>query len=245
MRRRELAIYALAFGASLVGHVSVFEGLGRAAREAPRERPRVLEFAVVERPPAAVEAPAPEEPPPPAPEKPKPPRPKPVDLTKLAKLPPPESPPPPNTSEEVAETAEKPRPVFGVSMRSVVGPGSSSGFTVRVGNTLMKEPEKEYTEPADVKPYAPVPLYQVTKMPRPLRACDKPSVTVLEGQVQLEVEVLADGAVGEVKLVRGVSAEVDAAVIEAVRRCRFRPAEVGGQAVATRIPYKYTFVPED
>ena len=109
-------------------------GLGYAARQGKHERARILEFAVVEPPPP----PEPE----PEPEKPKPPRPADVDLTKV-KAPIEEVAPPPNTDAGEVEPESAP-PVFGVTMSSVVGPGSGSGFRVRVGNTLMKDPEEEF-----------------------------------------------------------------------------------------------------
>jgi TonB family protein len=235
--RRDVAIYIGAFLISSVGHVGIFEGLGAAAHRAPGEKPRTLEFGLI--------------PPPPPPE---PPEPKPVDLTKSKTLPPPESPPPPNTQEKPPST-EPPKPVFGVSMSSTVGPGSGSGFSVRVGNTLMKEPEKELTRPEDVKHYAPVPLHQVQKLPRRRGDCQPPrdqagrcragTARPCEGQIQLEIEILTTGEVGEVRVVSGISPEADASVVATMKSCRFDPAEVGGQPVVTRIPYKYTFVPED
>lgn len=239
--RRDLVIYASALAFSLLLHVGTFAGLGSAARNSPRERERVLELAVVQSP--SPPAPAPEPPPPP----PKP-KPKPVDLTNVDELPPPASLPPSNSTDEPPPSAEPPRPVFGISMRSTVGPGTGSSFSVRVGNTLMKDPEKELTPPEEVRPYRPVPLHQVTKMPRRLGDCEAPPESIrrdVEGKVKLEVEVRADGSVGEVRLVTGLRADLDAAVVEAIKRCRFEPAQIAGQPVTTRIPYTYTFYLEE
>ena len=166
---------------------------------------------------------------------------------------PPELPPPPNTEPPAdAVPAEKAKPVFGISMSSVVGPGSGSGFSVRVGNTLMKEPEKELTRPEDVKAYRPpVPLHKVSKPPRPRGGpCKSPPYPPeakqlgLEGRVQLEVELRPDGSVGQVKVLAGLGHGLDEAAVEAVRRCPFDPAEVDGEPVATRITYTFTFVIE-
>jgi TonB family protein len=57
--------------------------------------------------------------------------------------------------------------------------------------------------------------------------------------------VTASGEVGDVRVVSGINPDVDALVVATIKACRFNPAEVGGQAVATRIPYTYTFVAED
>ena len=236
--RRDVAIYAATLLLSVVGHVGLFEGLGAAARRAPPKPQRVLEVAVVRPPP----------PPPPKVDDPPPkPKPKPQDLTKV-KLPPPEAPPPPNTQEKAVPSKDPPKPVFGISMQSVVGPGGNSGFAVRVGNTLMKDPETERTRPEDVRAYAPVPLHQVNKLPTRVGDCQPPPSKKprgVEGKVKLEVEVTPTGEVGDVRVVSGISPEVDALVVETIKACRFTPAEVGGQAVATRIPYTYTFVAED
>jgi protein TonB len=236
--RRDTAIYAAALVASLLGHLLLFEGLGQAARRAERAEPRIIELAVIERQPP---------PPPPEPEKPRIEPPKPIDLTREVK-PPPEAPPPPNTQEPPEARREPPRPVFGVSMSSVVGPGSGSSFSVRVGNTLMKEPEAPYTPPAQVKPYGPVPLYEVTKMPRKLGDCDiapEAKNQGIEGKVRLEIEVLEDGRVGNVKLVVGLSPRIDALVIEAMKKCHFAPAEKDGRAVTVTLFYTWSFYAED
>jgi len=237
MIRRDVLIYAVAILISLIGHVGLFEGLGAAARQAPPKPQRVLEVAVVKPPP----------PPPPKVEDPPPkPKPKPQDLTRAPTLPPPESPPPPNADAKPSK--DPPKPVFGISMSSVVGPGGNSGFSVRVGNTLMKEPEKERTRPEEVRAYAPVPLHQVNKLPGRVGDCQPPPSKKprgVEGRVKLEIEVTDTGAVGDVRVVSGINPEVDALVVETIKACRFTPAEVGGQAVATRIPYTYTFVAED
>jgi periplasmic protein TonB len=243
MRRRDFLIYAMALGLSLVVHVGTCTGLGRAARNAPVDRDRVLEFEVVHHDP-------PPPPPPPAEEKPKPkPKPPPPKMVDFTKTPPPVVPPPPNQSEPQPK-AEPVRPVFGVTMRSTVGPGTGSGFSVRVGNTLMKAPDKDFVSPDEVKPYNPVPLHQVTKMPRLKGECraDYPPQAKqlrIEGQVKLEIEVHPDGAVGEVRVVKGLGYGLDETAVEALKRCRFVPAEVDGQAVPTRIPYTFTFVIED
>jgi protein TonB len=240
MRARDLLIFAATFLVSLVGHVGVLKGLGTAAALAPRERYRTVELAVL----------TPEPPPPPVePEKPKPPPPKPVDLTQV----PPQDPvtPPPNTEEKVTPPNEV-KPVFGVTMQSVVGPGTGSGFRVRVGNTLMKDPEDEYTDPKELEKPPPVPLYKVTRQPKfrgggPCTPPYPPEAKQLgiEGRVQLEVELRADGTVGEIKVVKGLGPKLDDAAIAAMRTCPFEPAEVAGQKVTTRITVGITFVIED
>lgn len=245
MTRREILAYVVAISMSLVAHVGLFEGLGHAARAGKHERSRVLEFAVFEPPPPPEPEPEPDEPKPPPPEPPA------VDLTQVSTPIPDDAPPPPNTEtgEEEPETAP---PVFGVTMSSVVGPGSGSGFKVRVGNTLMKDPEEEFTPPEEVKAYKPVPLYKVTRQPKFTRGVCKPEPYPpqakqmgIEGRVELEVELRADGTVGEVKLIRGLGFDIDAAAIAAMKKCPFTPGEIGSKQVTTRITVGITFIIED
>lgn len=249
--RADRLAYLVTGVTSLVLHALLLEGLGSAARQAPA-RPRTLELAVlapkpppppvVPPPPVAVEAEKPtKRPPPPV----KPPEPTP---------PPPEVPPPPNTTEPPPPDAEPAKPVFGISMSSTVGPGSGSGLRVRVGNTLMQDPDEKATPPAEVKPYAPpvekyVPVYKVSQAPRRQGECkgDYPPAAKaqgIEGQVKLDVTIEADGAVGEVRVITGLGHGLDEAAVKALRRCRFEPALVEGKPVATRIQYTYTFIIE-
>jgi periplasmic protein TonB len=212
-----------------VAHVVLFEGLGSAARNAPPER-RSVEMAIYEPPP-----------PPPPPEPPPEPPKKKLDLTK-APPPPPDLPPPPNTTEPPPPDAEPAKPVFGISMSSTVGPGTS-GFQVRVGNTLMKEPEKEPPQ-EEVRPMKQVPLHQVQKMPPRIGECQDPSLSRAryEGQVKLSIEVLEDGSVGEVRVLSDFGEpRATALAVQAMKRCKFSPAEVAGKPVGTIIQYKYTF----
>lgn len=65
----------------------------------------------------------------------------------------PEKLPPPNQTKPVPPSAEPPKQVFGATEDSFVEDGDGPVF--REGNTLMKEPEKELTDPNNVRPYAP------------------------------------------------------------------------------------------
>ena len=245
LSRRELFIYGLAIFMSLLVHLGLWGGLTSAARNNPRQRNRAIEFAVLrpKPPPPPVAKPEPQAP------KPKPP---PVDVP-LIKTPEPELPPPPNTSDGKV-TSDKAKPVFGISMSSVVGPGTGSGFAVRVGNTLMKDPNEKYTPPPEVKAYKPVPLHTVSKQPRPKngpcrvdpREYPKEAKELgIEGRVQLDVEIRADGKVGDVEVVQGLGHGLDEVAVRNIRTCPFEPAEIGGSPVTTRIIYGVTFIIEN
>jgi TonB family protein len=50
--------------------------------------------------------------------------------------------------------------------------------------------------------------------------------------VVVKIEIMEDGSIGEIKVVRGVNPEVDAAAIEAVKKLkRFNPVKIKGEAV--------------
>jgi TonB family protein len=77
----------------------------------------------------------------------------------------------------------------------------------------------------------------------------KPNYTVeamrarIEGVVELDIVVLADGSVGRVRLVRSLDARfgLDEEALKAVQRWRFDPARQSGKAVTVRVPVEVSF----
>ena len=65
----------------------------------------------------------------------------------------------------------------------------------------------------------------------------------VEGMVELDILVLADGSVGRVNIVRSLDARfgLDQEAINAVRRWRFDPGRRLGKAVATRVAVELSF----
>jgi len=222
---------------SVSAHVLLVVGLGHAAAHTKRTREPIIELEITTEKAPPVESPA---------ARPKPPAPKPIDARQQKVKPPPT--PPSNSPGD--QEPEKVKPVFGISMTSVVGPGMTSGITVRVGNTIMKEPEKEFTPPSEIKSYRRVPIHALARLPEKKGECmaDYPQQAKqlhIEGQVKLEVDILATGDVHEVRVVRGLGYGLDEAAVAALRRCHFVPGMAGVQPVETTIEYTYTFVLED
>lgn len=116
-------------------------------------------------------------------------------------------PPPPNTTKPVEETTEPPKPIFGVTDESVV---DDSSVSVRVGNTLMKSQEDDFTDPSKVKPYAGPEKKQAIKASAPpkLKYKVNPVYPALartagrEGRAVVRVLIGGDGRVISVTLVR-------------------------------------------
>jgi len=170
------------------------------------------------------------EPPPPPPPKPKP-RPQPKPVT-----------PPPNTEKPSPPPEEEVKPVFGVTKDTVAT--ADTGIGVRIGNTLMKEMEKEYTPPEEVKDlpkvevkrppeprFNPVAAFKLARMPeikdkvrpdypRELRADG------VEGEVLLRVSVDRTGKVVSVTVVASDHELFAKAAVAAVRGWKFAPARL-------------------
>ncbi len=241
-----MKIYVVTIVVSVAVHLALVGGLSRAAREAPRPQ-RVIEMAVVSPPPPVIPEPVPE-PPKPVEEKAK--RPPPPKDFKVPEVKPAE-PPPPN--QEAAPPEEPAKPVFGISMSSTVS--GNSGFQVRVGNTTMKEPDKDRTAPKDVKPYAGgapniVPLHALSQPPMPKGECPKEypaeaRAAGVRGSVKLELVILEDGSVGEARPLNDLGYGTAEAAVRAMKKCKFSPGSNGGTPVRTMITYKYTFNFED
>jgi protein TonB len=87
---------------------------------------------------------------------------------------------------------------------------------------------------------APVPAYEVTKMPLPRGRCtgkytDEAKVAAIEGTVVLDIVVGADGRVRDVHVVSGLPHGLTEAAIAATKACTFSPGQKGDAAVPVRI----------
>ncbi len=65
----------------------------------------------------------------------------------------------------------------------------------------------------------------------------------IEGTVLLEVVVLADGAIGDVKVARSLDTiyGLDANAVKAMKRWQFKPGTKDGKPVAVRVHVEMTF----
>ncbi len=145
------------------------------------------------------------------------------------------------------ETRIQPRAVFGASRKSIT---STEGRTVKAGNTVAKDPDTKVLREQDAD-QLPLPTeeYLVSKMPELLEDVRVPyppeaKKRNIEGAVFLDILIDAAGKVREAIFVEGPGFGLNEAATEAVKRLRFRAAEVEGQPVAVRIRYSYRFVLE-
>ena len=201
----------------------------RVVPEAPAMLQQIVEFTLVEPPPP----PEPEPEPTPVPKK----KPKKVDMQQVDK---------PIPTQAAEEPVEEAKPVFGLSMTSTRdGPGD---FQMRVGNTLMKEPEDEIVPPEDVKPLRTVSFSRLEEPPRIIKDYraeypEVPRSEGIEGTVVMYLTIDETGKVTAARVVRGVHPDLDSAAKAAAFRFRFRPGMSGGEPViTTNYSYRYTWL---
>jgi len=188
------------------------------------EKSAIIPFSVPKPPPV------PESPPPSPPPNPKP-KPKPPDSPRPA----------PNSDRPAEPSREEVKEVFGVTRETVVD-NPASGIGVRVGNTLAKEMEKEYTPPEEVKQlpppaekrpepprFSPTPLFKISKMPEvktKIRPVYPPALRKeeVEGEVLLKVALDRTGAIVKVVVVSSDHPLFSEAALTAVKEWKFSPA---------------------
>jgi TonB family protein len=147
------------------------------------------------------------------------------------------------TERPAATDSNSDTPVFGISMESTSAAGT--GPSIRVGNTLQTKP-REHTgevDPGGTRPLAaPVPAYQVTKMPLPKGGACPPGPYTneareagLEGIVMLSFVVDENGRVRDIKVLQGLGMGLTEVAKRTVQACAFSPGERDGKPVPTRV----------
>ena len=244
-----------AFGPFLISsvlHFSAAAGLLYIAPSIMDQKDKIIEF--------SLSKPKPE--PKPIPKQLTPPKPKP----KPKQAPKPQAPeeptaPPPNQPPPNADTPppeEKPKPIFGLSMSSVIqgAAGNSGGFSVAVGNTLMKAPDKKLTALDKIQPLAyskpkkkefkPVAAYKLSRQAEVVKIVKLPFPEEvmklnIEGAVIVRISIDETGRVVKAKVVKGVHPELDRLSVKALLQSEVKPAIKDGKAVATIINFRYNW----
>jgi protein TonB len=147
------------------------------------------------------------------------------------------------TERPAATDSNSDTPVFGISMESTSTAGT--GPVIRVGNTLQTG-SRDNAGTADGNAgralLAPVPIYELTKMPVPKGECpgrytDEAREAGIEGTVILKCLVDEHGRVrGEIKVIQGLGSGLTEAAKRAVQGCAFSPGEKDGKPVPTWTP---------
>jgi protein TonB len=126
-------------------------------------------------------------------------------------------------SKPVTERSDIPAPA---AKPETAPPAPSENMTPRKVETPAPAPQ---AAPAEVTP----PRSDARAMNQPAAYPPMSRRLREEGRVLLDVHILADGSVGEVKLKQSSGfARLDEAALEAVRRWRYQPARRGDEAIA-------------
>lgn len=154
--------------------------------------------------------------------------------------------PPVSHIKKEAEDVEEVKPVFGVTKKTV-DEKPTEGIGVRVGNTLMKEMEEEYTPPDQVKDYAagkkleerkkddtpkfsPIPSTELAVMPRAINP-SKPKYPKkleeeeIEGDVILELSISKTGVVINIKVLESDNKLFAESAVKTVSKYKFQPGK--------------------
>jgi protein TonB len=181
-----------------------------------------------------------EEPPPPEPDKPKP-KPKPRN----------DLPPPPNETVQPQEVPQEVVPVTGVTADSVVGE-STSGMSVRVGNTTFGNPnEEDFVKPQQVQkitaPAFDLAAYRKTVfdiMNKEKRYPRKAQVLGLQGRCLVKLVINRDGTLAEEPKIIGKGTGHDVLDAECIRMAKAKtyPPIVGDVEVPVHMtqPIQFT-----
>ncbi|HXH32613.1 MAG TPA: TonB family protein [Bacteriovoracaceae bacterium] len=139
------------------------------------------------------------------------------------------------------------REVFGASRNSHTDKSAGAdGVDAKKGNTLAKASDKEVLldSDADALP-TPTEEYLVSEMPSVLSEVrpvypKEARAQELAGPVVMNILIDATGEVRQVEVVEGLEIFKQGAV-EAMKKFRFKPAQVDGKPVAVRIRYTLRF----
>jgi protein TonB len=182
------------------------------------------------------------------------PKPEPTPPPKVEPTPPPPPPPkqkalpPPNQNVKTPPSAEPPKPIFGVTKDSVVD--GDSAVAMRVGNTLMKEPEKNFTDPSKVKPYGASDVVSQSELDHPpkVKHMVQPEYPALakrtnrEGVVRVRFLVNKDGHVSNVKVLSAPTGlGFEDAAVAAVQAWLFETPTVQNRPVSAWIVQSIRF----
>lgn len=243
-RRGAAAAVVLAVIASVIGHGSLFAAVSRIEPRLP-SGPEWVEVVVTTTEPPPPPAPAPEPPPPPPPvpaptprPAPRPtPAPEPVEFEQTT---PEESAPPPEPERRPVR-----RMTQGLDNNSFM-PGAGD-FSARRGNTTAAAADAPSLSEDETTDFVTLPYASVTTAPRirqrpVLVIPDEVQAAEIQGRVEAELTIGADGAVIDVQIVGSLHPAADAACAEALRGSVWKAGARDGTPVVVRgVPYSCRF----
>lgn len=187
--------------------------------------------------------------PPPPVQPPAPPPPPPKLVKRVRPKPPPSEPPPDGpTKTDIVDPAESGlAPDQSASQGAMVVPGGGGiDGAMQEGKGSARTRVAEPPPPRPPPPRRFVPIFEVTRMPRPIRAVEPEVPEAFRSQsreavVVVEVAISATGRVVEARVVKKAGFGLDQAAIDAARRTAFEPALQGDRPVAVKMQIPYRF----
>jgi protein TonB len=237
-RERWVAPAGYALSAAL--HAALLAAAFRGPGAPPRARDEVVAVEIVET------APRPEPPPPPVPR----------PARRVAAVSPPDAPPapeiappPPNQAPPADASARRAPVRIGVALSATTSAGE---VAAPAGNTLYGRMPQQAPDPSQVQPYRAeryAPPTQVTSLPEPVEVAvprgeypPEAARAGVEGEVKLRLLVDETGRVRQVTVLSDPGYGLGPAAARIARRFfRFKPARLGGEPVATEIPFTVVF----
>jgi periplasmic protein TonB len=147
--------------------------------------------------------------------------------------------------QEIVGAVAELRPIESPSRGPGAGPGADGGRGPGIGpgdGSQLGEKDGPGTGDEGWRPGNGVSWPRLVREVKPNYTPDAMRAQV-EGMVELDILVLADGSVGRVNIVRSLDSQfgLDQEAINAVRRWRFDPGRRLGKAVATRVAVELSF----
>ncbi len=150
------------------------------------------------------------------------------------------------TPEQPLAPKDQIKPVFGVS-RDSTGQAGDSGSPVRVGNTLMKAQEEDFTPAEEVEDHPVVPPFELSSLPlyKNKVVPEYPASLMaaeMEGEVLLAVTIDRQGKVIALEVKHSDNALFTEAAKAALEKCEFTPGMQNGMPVVTTIDIPIKFI---
>lgn len=115
--------------------------------------------------------------------------------------------------------------------------------------TVLAAPSKVLAQPGGPQAHPPAAQPRLTKTPELIDfvEAEYPKGALADNRaatVILRLAISAKGTVDEAVVLTGAGADFDAAALDAVRKFRFRPAEIDDKPAPVKITYRYEFKPK-
>lgn len=155
---------------------------------------------------------------------------------------------------ESVKSKSKSKSVFGISRQAILSSSPISDLespAIKNGNTLAQKMDDQTLSPSD-DDQLPIPVddFMISSMPKietefrinyPLEA----KKNNIEGPVVMDLLIDSSGVVRQVIIISGPGYGLNEAAAEALKKFKFKPAQMNKEFVAVKIRYTYKFILEN